>query len=557
MGVHQALYRKWRPQTFEDVCGQEHITSILKYETAEHALCHAYLFCGSRGTGKTTCAKILAKAVNCESPVNGSPCGVCAACLAIDSGAATDVLEMDAASNNGVDNIRDIRDEVVYPPSLLKYRVYIIDEVHMLSGSAFNALLKTLEEPPSYVIFILATTELHKLPATVVSRCQRFEFRRIATSVLRDRLLYIAEKEQIDLDADAAVLLAKLAQGGMRDAISLLELCTGNHRHIDVALVNETVGLTGRDAMLRTVRAIADKDYDVLYRQVHEVVRSAKDLSVFWQDLISLYRDMMIFKTTKNYATYLDLTDEESRQLAEVSARFSKETLLFHQKLLDRALITMQSANALKRVTAEITLTQMCDETLSTDTEALLSRMARLEEQMMSGAWRTQRSVVENTEPSMPSLASPAASESESPEYVMPTEQQSTGNRSDSLANTATTPLSPLDVDKKILRPLRCWPEIVERLTVQNPMAASFVRGAHAYEQNNGQVILRFDQEFSLMMLDRGDTKDQLRGAISVWLQREVRESDLVCQMQPKTETGCALDEVIEALEEDITKPLS
>ena len=504
----------------------------------EGAFCHAYLFCGSRGTGKTTCAKILAKAVNCESPINGSPCGTCASCRAIDSGAATDVLEMDAASNNGVDNIRDIRDEVVYPPSLLKYRVYIIDEVHMLSGSAFNALLKTLEEPPSYVIFILATTEMHKLPATIISRCQRFEFRRIATPVLRDRLKFIAEQENIALDDDAATLLAKLAQGGMRDAISLMELCAGARQRIDVALVNETVGLTGRDAMLRTVHAIADKNYDALYAQVHEVVQSAKDLSVFWQDLISLYRDMLVVKTTQNYITYLDLTDEEARQLNEVAVRFPKETLLYHQKLLDSALITMQSANALKRVTAEMALTRMCDETLNTGNEALLARIARLEEQMMSGAWRT---------------SAPAAAEvatGSEPQSVQSQLQEAVTPVVTPAAQPKAAPPSKSESGKKTLRPLRVWAEVVERLTAQAPMSASFVRTAHAYQTEDDKVLLRFENEFSLMMLDRDDTKDLLRGALSVCLRREVRESDLICQSMPKTETGCALDEIIEALED-------
>lgn len=536
--MHQALYRKWRPQTFDDVWGQEHITSILKYETMQGALCHAYLFCGSRGTGKTTCAKILAKAVNCESPVNGSPCGKCASCLAIDSGAATDVLEMDAASNNGVDNIRDIRDEVVYPPSLLKYRVYIIDEVHMLSGSAFNALLKTLEEPPSYVVFILATTEMHKLPATIVSRCQRFEFRRIATPVLRDRLRYIAQQEQIGLDDDAAMLLAKLAQGGMRDAISLMELCAGGGRRIDLAAVHETVGLTGRDAMLRTVHAIADQNYDALYAQVHEIVQSAKDLSVFWQDLLSLYRDMLVVKTTKNYATYLDLTDEEDRQLNEIAARFSKETLLFHQRLLDSALITMQGSNALKRVTAELTLTRMCDETLNTSNEALLSRIARLEEQLMMGGAYRAPSPKPTTE--APTPAAPMPQEVVSEPIAAPV----------SAAREVRAPAQKSDAAKKTLRPLRVWPEVVERLTAQAPMSASFVCGARAFEGEDGKVILNFENEFHMMMLDRDDTKDLLRGALSVCLQREVRESDLICRAAPQTPTGCAIDEIIEALEE-------
>ena len=244
--MHQALYRKWRPKTFNDVCGQDHITSILKYEIDNSKFSHAYLFCGSRGTGKTSCAKILSKAVNCLSPEGGNPCGKCEACLSIENGTTTDVLEMDAASNNGIDNIRDIRDEVVYAPSSLKYRVYIIDAVHMLSASAFNALLKTLEEPPEHVVFILATTELHKLPATIISRCQRFDFRRISTEVLKNHLLHIADAEGIDLCPEAAVMLAKQAQGGMRDAISLLELCAGSREKITPEVVNITVGARGR-----------------------------------------------------------------------------------------------------------------------------------------------------------------------------------------------------------------------------------------------------------------------------------------------------------------------
>ena len=546
--MHQALYRKWRPQTFDDVRGQEHITSILKYEAEHNAFCHAYLFCGSRGTGKTTCAKILAKAVNCETPVNGSPCGVCASCRAIDAGAATDVLEMDAASNNGVDNIRDIRDEVVYAPSMLKYRVYIIDEVHMLSGSAFNALLKTLEEPPSYVVFILATTEMHKLPATIVSRCQRFEFRRIATPVLRDRLLYIAEQEGIEIEPDAALLLAKLAQGGMRDAISLLELCAGARQRITPALVNDTVGLTGRDTMLRVVRAISARDYDALYAQVDEAVQSAKDLGVFWQDLIALYRDIMVVKTTKNYATYLDLTDEESRQLKEVSTLFTKETILYHQRLLDQAFITMQGANALKRVTAEITLTRMCDEALNTSNEALLSRIARLEEQMITGGWRRAAT------PEIAPIEAPAAvnTAEQTPEEIPVEVPAPDIGPQVEAAEPKPTAASPVDTTgKRVLRPVKCWAEVVQRVSAQDPMSGSFVKNARAYHSEDGKIILRFDNDFSLMMIDRDDTKDHLRGALSVCLQREVKERELITEVIPKTPTGCAIDEIIEALEEN------
>ena len=540
--MHQALYRKWRPQTFEDVCGQEHITSILKYEAEHSVFSHAYLFCGSRGTGKTTCAKILAKVVNCESPVNGSPCGECAACRAIDSGAATDVLEMDAASNNGVDNIRDIRDEVIFAPNALKYRVYIIDEVHMLSGSAFNALLKTLEEPPSHVVFILATTELHKLPATIISRCQRFDFRRIATPVLRDRLLHIAKVEGITLDDEAATLLGKLAQGGMRDAISLLELCAGARRPITPALVNETVGLTGREALLSTVRAIAKRDYDVLYGRVAEVVQSSMDLGVFWQDLISLYRDMLVVKTTPRHAEYLDLTDSECAQLREVSGLFTKETLLYHRQLLDNAYLTMQGANALKRVTAELTLTRMCDEALSTTNEALLSRIAKLEEMLLSGRFSVPRAEEAPAEASVePTVPAPQKAKSEPVAIAEPKPE------------IKAVPASRMTADtegKRVLRPLRAWPEVVERVIPQSGMAASFLKTAQAFTEGENRVIVRFDNDFALMMIDRGDAKDILRGALSVCLQREVKDRDLICEVKPKTAEANALDEIIEELED-------
>ncbi len=546
--MHQALYRKWRPQTFEDVCGQEHITSILKYEADHGAFSHAYLFCGSRGTGKTTCAKILAKVVNCEHPVNGSPCGECAACRSIDSGAATDVLEMDAASNNGVDNIRDIRDEVVFAPNALKYRVYIIDEVHMLSGSAFNALLKTLEEPPAHVVFILATTELHKLPATIISRCQRFDFRRIATPVLRDRLLHIAKVEGITLDEDAATLLGKLAQGGMRDAISLLELCAGARRPITTDLVNETVGLTGREALLSTVRAIASRDYDALYARVAEVVQSSMDLGVFWQDLISIYRDMLVVKTTPRHAEYLDLTDAECAQLREVSGLFSKETILYHRQLLDSAYLTMQGANALKRVTAELTLTRMCDESLSTTNEALLSRISKLEEMLLSGRFSAPKADDIDDEPT-PAQAPEVKAEQPKNEPAPAAKVQET--RPVAAPRTAPTAASVDTAGKRVLRPLRAWQEVVERVTQQDPMSASFFQSAQAYTEGERTVIIRFDNDFALMMIDRGDAKDMLRGALSVCLQREVKEKDLICEVKPKENAASALDEIIEELDQE------
>ncbi len=528
--MHQALYRKWRPQTFDDVCGQEHITSVLRYEAEHNAFSHAYLFCGSRGTGKTTCAKILAKVVNCEHPVNGSPCGVCAACQSIDSGAATDVLEMDAASNNGVDNIRDIRDEVVYSPSSLKYRVYIIDEVHMLSISAFNALLKTLEEPPEHVVFILATTELHKLPATIISRCQRIDFRRISIDALVARLEHIAQAEGIALDPAAARMLARLAQGGMRDAISLLELCAGVDRKVTPETVENSVGLTGRGALLDTVNAVAACDYDVLFEQIASVVRSSKDIAVFWQDLISLWRDMMILKTTRRAATYLDLTDHEMAQMKEITQKFSKETLLYHCRLMEDALLAMQQSNAVKRVLAEMTLIRMCDASLDTSAEAMLSRIAQLEEQMVTGRMFAPAKATDSQEPkaqqSVPVVEKAEKSVSAAPSVMVS------------------------GTEKRILRPMRNWMEAAQRMAVSAPMLASFVRGARAYTTENGQLIVRFNNTFALGMMEKDDARDRLRVAVATVLRREIADRDLIYEVEGQTENKSVIDEIIEAAEE-------
>ncbi len=540
--MHQALYRKWRPQTFDDVCGQEHITSILRYETQTCAFSHAYLFCGSRGTGKTTCAKILAKVVNCESPVNGNPCGKCAACQAIESGAATDVLEMDAASNNGVDNIRDIRDEVVYAPSTLRYRVYIIDEVHMLSVSAFNALLKTLEEPPEHVVFILATTELHKLPATIISRCQRFDFRRISTEVLVARLQFIAAQEKISLDPNAARMLAKLAQGGMRDAISLLELCAGGDREVTPAVVEDAIGLTGQDAMLSTVQAVAEKNYDLLFSQIDEVVRSSKDIAVFWQDLLSIYRDMLVIKTTRNAASYLDLTDHEAERLYAAAKSFRKETLFYHCKLLEEALLAMQKANAVKRIVAEMTLVRMCDEALDTSVEALQSRVAQLEEQLLSGQF-TPRAAVPSpapvpreapaTEPAAPKAPSAQAAPKQAAPVAAPAS-----------ASVATG-------GKRILRPIRAWMEVVEKISRSDPMRASFVKASRGFTLEDDRVLVQFDADFSMRMMEDDDARDRLRMAISTVLRREVGDRMLLMEVAGKKENASVIDEILAASDSD------
>ena len=379
MSDYKALYRKWRSRDFNEVYGQDGITDILKYEVENNKLSHAYLFCGSRGTGKTSCAKILARAVNCLNPKNGNPCNECESCRSILSGVSMDVIEMDAASNNGINDVRDMQDEISFTPSLLKYRVYIIDEVHMMSSQAFNALLKTLEEPPEYVIFILATTEYNKLPTTIVSRCQRFDFKRISSDVIVKRLFEIADAEKIKLTQDAARVIARVSRGGMRDAISLLELCAGAHKEIDERLVFDTVGSGNRESAYRIVGAIGDSDFDTVYSIIDDIVMKSGDLSVFWQEIIDTYRDIMIMKNSKNAQQYLDLTDMEYSAISSVAKMFSMAKLSYHITILESAMADMQRAFNSKRSIAEIALTRMCDARTVTSMESLALRVEELE----------------------------------------------------------------------------------------------------------------------------------------------------------------------------------
>ena len=591
--MHQALYRKWRPPHFDEVYGQDHITSILKYQCATGKFSHAYLFCGSRGTGKTTCAKILAKAVNCLHPTASGPCGECAACRSIDAGSATDVLEMDAASNNGVDDIRDIRDEVIYTPSELKYRVYIIDEVHMLSASAFNALLKTLEEPPEHVVFILATTELQKLPATIISRCQRFDFRRISTADLCARLHKIAREEEIDLSEEAARLIARQAQGGMRDAVSLLELCAGARLPITPELVTRTIGTTGREGTCRVVNAIADKNFDLLFEIIDEMVSASRDPAVFWQELIGYYRDMLVTKTVKDPSRYLDLTDSEKEALIALSAKFTKETLLFHIGLLEDALFAMQKSYAVKRTVCEITLVRLCDPALDTSVESILTRLSRIEEQLVAGIptapVETAAPVAAPAAPVATPVAAATAAEipvmdepplpDMPPEFWEPpmdygmTEPTPPPVRREAPTPKAETP-PPRPVEKKappapapkptptaapapaatqrVLRPLRQWTEAVDRVKATSRMAASFLISAKAYTTEDGRVVVKLDSDFARGMVSREGAPEALRAALSVCLSRKLDTADILYEVEDNRvkQDGSLIDLIIEAAEE-------
>ena len=382
--MYQALYRKWRPQTFTDVCGQELITTALKNEIKNNRLSHAYLFTGCRGTGKTTCAKILAKAVNCEHPVDGDPCNACATCRGIDDGSVLDVTEIDAASNNGVDSIRDLRDEVAFTPVVGKYRVYIIDEVHMLSAGAFNALLKTLEEPPSHVIFILATTEVHKLPATILSRCQRFDFNRISPEAIASRVTYVAAQEGFTITPDAAMLLARLADGALRDALSLLDQCASGNTHIDAAVVAAATGMASREALYALTDCATRRDAAGALAAVDTLYRSSKDMERLCAEWIGYVRNLMVLKSVPDGGDLIIAAPEEMAQMQALARAMELPAVLHMMEVLQTALERLRGGVS-RRVEMEMAVLKLCDPSLDNTQSALLSRISDLEKAVRSG----------------------------------------------------------------------------------------------------------------------------------------------------------------------------
>ena len=376
--MYQALYRKWRPRTFSEVVGQAHITSTLQRQVAEGRVGHAYLFTGTRGTGKTTCARILAKAVNCEHPIDGAPCCECDACRGIDNGTLLDVTELDAASNNGVDQVRALREEAVYTPSVLKKRVYIIDEVHMLSIAAFNALLKILEEPPEHLLFILATTELHKVPATILSRCQRFSFKRLLPRDIQEQLLHIAEAEQIDLSPDGAELLARMANGAMRDALSLLDQCRAMEGTIDSRAVLEVLGLAGATQTVQLMRCVLDKRTGDALALFDQLYRGGKDVAALLSELSDLARDMTILKAAPDGGSALLTGLYDRKTLSELGGELPMTRFLYLTETLQQCCAALPDSIR-PRTDAELCLLKLCDETLSGDLTALCQRVAALE----------------------------------------------------------------------------------------------------------------------------------------------------------------------------------
>ena len=382
--MYQVLYRKYRPKVFSDVYGQDHVTSTLKNEIKNGRVSHAYLFTGSRGTGKTTCAKILAKAVNCEHNIDGEPCNECEVCKGLDNGSIYDVVEIDAASNNGVDNIRELRDETNYAPSRGKYRVYIIDEVHMLSTGAFNALLKTLEEPPAHVIFILATTEVHKLPATILSRCQRFDFKRIQPETMAVRLKEVAGLEGLSLDDDAAVLIARIADGALRDGLSILDQCAGRSKEINSDLVSEVAGLAGREAMYKLSDCIANSDSNTAMSIISDLYQNSFDMERLCVEMINHFRNFLVAKTVRKSRELIICTDDEYNTILEASKNFTVENIVFALDLFQNTLVTIKGG-ASARIEVEMAFVKLCEPKMDESIASLLDRISKLENSVKNG----------------------------------------------------------------------------------------------------------------------------------------------------------------------------
>lgn len=483
--MYQALYRKYRPKNFDEVVGQEHITATLKQEIASGRIGHAYLFTGSRGTGKTSCSKIIAKAVNCPNQHDGNPCGVCDICKGIDDGSVLDVTEIDAASNNGVDNIRQLREEANFTPAQVSYRVYIIDETHMLSVGAFNALLKIMEEPPEHVIFILATTEVHKIPATILSRCQRFDFRRISPSVIAARVRWVCEQEGIQIDPEAADLIASLAEGGMRDALSLLDVCRSNARSgeqdssasraekITLEHVRQSAGLAVSDSLFAVADAVLRRDVPAVLQEIDRMFENSIDFEKMCVQLIAHYRGLMMAKALKNPQEFVSGLPQDAQRLSAQAAGYPMGQILYSLTVLQDALSRM-GRTAQTRVELEMAAIKLCSPELDRSLEAILARLDRLESQIKGGASAASADVGADAHPETASDLQAALTR------VQKTPPQ----------KPATPPqdASQQDRPKKPVVPFTPWPQVLEALRHINTALHGALVSTEAFL--DGEIVL-------------------------------------------------------------------
>ena len=535
--MYQVLYRKWRPQVFDDVAGQEHITTTLKNELITGRVNHAYLFTGSRGTGKTTCAKILSKAVNCLSPENGNPCGKCEICRGIDNGSVLDIVEMDAASNRKIDDIRQIIDEVQFKPAKCKYRVYIVDEVHMLTTEAFNALLKTLEEPPEHVIFILATTEVHKLPQTILSRCQRFDFHRIPPRAMADRLLYVAQREEVKLSDSAAMMIASIADGALRDALSLLDRCISISSDIDENAVRSAAGLARKTYLFELAASAINKNTAKSLGIIDRLYGESMDMARLCDELLGHFRALMLIKSVKNPRDILVMSDDEFDEAQTQADYLSLADIVYYMDVLSRAYQRMGRGTG-DRTEFEMAMVKLSSAELDGTTEALTSRIAALEKAVKTGvAVNYQQNVsaqpkTENIPKNSEEIPQDKPLDSDEKQEVLKSEQAQSVEpaaflsekehlKQAPVAKPAPQPLSRtqgsasanLDELYRNAKPFTQWVEIVNNLKpISRAIAAAFA-GSSAYE-SGGYLLIDTNNEMAFDLLKNSSRREEIRKVI-------------------------------------------
>lgn len=535
--AYTAFYRKYRPICFSDVVGQEHITKTLQGQLSSGKIFHAYLFTGTRGTGKTTCAKILAKAVNCESTVNGDPCGECAACRAIANGEVMDIVEIDAASNNSVDNIRELREQLQFTPANAKYRVYIIDEVHMLTLSAFNALLKTLEEPPAHVIFVLATTEVHKLPATILSRCQRFDFKRIEPKKICERIKMVAEKEDFTITENAAYMIASIADGGMRDALSILDLCVAAAKNVTEDIVTKVCGMAGDEYLLRLADYIVDGDSAAALSLIDELYNNSVDMLRLLSDLVLHFRNLLVVKTVNKPDKPIICSSEHLQKLENQALRFQTTDIMRIMRMLQDTTAKMQSGN--RRCEMELAIIKLCSPELCGDIESLTARVTALER----GAVKYEGDVIpirkkEITPPviteSVPETAPETIAEPTPTPNYEPTIEPETpyGITEEAPLPAKTEPatdseqeLTSLVVEQgKGKLETSVWKSVLTELAKTAPLISGILTGSSAYISGQFLLIDTENPQFATLINGKNNIyREKLRGAIETVLGRSYK----------------------------------
>lgn len=566
--MYQVLYRKWRPKTFSDVAGQPQVTQTLQNEIKAGRINHAYLFTGSRGTGKTTCAKIFAKAVNCLNPNEGNPCGKCENCRGIENGEILDVVEMDAASNRGIDDIRDIIEKAQFAPAKAKYRVYIVDEVHMLTDAAFNALLKTLEEPPEHVIFILATTEVHKLPQTIVSRCQRFDFHRITPADIAKRLLFVADQEQVTLTQDAAELIGAVADGALRDALSLLDRCIAISKEITADTVRKASGLAQKDYLYELANCCIHKNCGKALQMVGTLYSEAKDMARLCEELTEHFRNLMLLKTVRSPKEFLVMSEQELDD-AQIQADYlTLEEIVYIMDILQQSFQRMGKGSS-DRTELETALVKLSAPELDFSMEALLTRISAVEKALKKGMAAGIPSTEQTEqEPAVQKTPAPAVeTQLTSPASVKPAEENKTTEKAETVNPKPSAPkktetqepvpqpkisASPVDYEQiyQNAKPFLQWPEVVEHLAKYSKTIATSFMNTAAYESGNYLLIdAKTDLPFQLLKV--GTQREKIREAIVEMTGKKYSLGPYKKPEKKQEEKKDPLDTFVEKLEED------